>query len=119
MVGKYDSPRDAIVEWLKGFQNHATPLILIRDCYEATVLTAFFYLLLMFLSPDPDEQRLIFLKHGLSRHNDAERMKKGEPVQKWVFPLWFVKWKPVVSFQFSPTGLWSHEHDRMASIFYS
>ncbi|KAF7782359.1 hypothetical protein Agabi119p4_1735 [Agaricus bisporus var. burnettii] len=86
--------------------NHATPLILIRDCYEATVLTAFFYLLLMFLSPDPDEQRLIFLTHGLSRHNDAERMKKGEPVQKWVFPLWFVKWKPVDGLYFLQLMKW-------------
>ncbi|KAF5351717.1 hypothetical protein D9756_007521 [Leucocoprinus leucothites] len=74
--------------------DHATPIILIRDGYESTVLTAFFYLLLMYLSHDPEEQRLIFLKHGLSRQNDAERIKKREPVQRWVFPLGFIKWKP-------------------------
>lgn len=51
----------------------------------------------MYLSPDADEQRRIFMKHGLSRQNDAERMKKGQPVQKWVFPLGFIKWKPAVS----------------------
>lgn len=84
------------------YQNHATPLILIRDGYESTVLTAFFYLLLMYLSPDPDEQRRIFMKDGLSRQSDAERMKKGEPVKRWVFPLGFIKWKPVVSFLLSP-----------------
>lgn len=78
-------------------QNHATPLILIRDGYESTVLTAFFYLLLMYLSPDSEEQRSIFMKYGLSRERDAKKLKRGEQPQKWVFPLGFIKWKPAVS----------------------
>ncbi|KAI0794133.1 organic solute transporter Ostalpha-domain-containing protein [Fomes fomentarius] len=45
--------------------NHATPLILLRDGYEATVLTAFFYLLLLYISPDVNEQKEIFRKDGL------------------------------------------------------
>ncbi|PFH53773.1 hypothetical protein AMATHDRAFT_54269 [Amanita thiersii Skay4041] len=76
------------------FWNHSTPLILIRDGYESTVLTAFFYLLLMYLSHDPDEQRAIFTKYGLSREADREVLKHRDPIKKWVFPLGFVKWKP-------------------------
>jgi len=44
------------------FWNHSTALILIQDCYEAIVLTSFFYLLLSYLSPDPEEQREVFRK---------------------------------------------------------
>ncbi|KAJ2916305.1 hypothetical protein MD484_g4124, partial [Candolleomyces efflorescens] len=54
------------------FWNNATPLILVRDAYEAIVLTAFFYLLLVYLSPDPEEQKRIFLKAGLSKANDQD-----------------------------------------------
>ncbi|GLB37386.1 putative organic solute transporter Ostalpha [Lyophyllum shimeji] len=75
------------------FWNHATILVLIRDGYESTVLTAFFYLLLMYLSHDPEEQKSIFLKAGLSREADRQARKTGE-VKKWVFPLGFIKWKP-------------------------
>jgi Mn2+/Fe2+ NRAMP family transporter len=76
------------------FWNHSTPLILIRDCYESTVLTAFFYLLLVYLSPDPEEQKAIFRKVGLSRQADREAKKKGVKLKKWVFPLGFIKSKP-------------------------
>ncbi|KAF5386263.1 hypothetical protein D9615_002306 [Tricholomella constricta] len=76
------------------FWNHSTALILIRDGYESTVLTAFFYLLLMYLSHDSEEQRSIFLKVGLSREADREARKKGAELKKWVFPLGFIKWKP-------------------------
>jgi len=76
------------------FWNHSTPLLLIRDGYESTVLTAFFYLLLTYLSPDPDEQKSVFIKVGLSRHADREARNRGEPERKWLFPLGFVKWKP-------------------------
>ncbi|KAF8891733.1 organic solute transporter Ostalpha-domain-containing protein [Infundibulicybe gibba] len=76
------------------FWNHSTPLLLIRDGYESTVLTAFFYLLLMYLSHDPEEQRAIFLKAGLSREADRIARQKGDEVEKWVFPMGFVKWKP-------------------------
>ena len=48
-------------------QNHSTPLLLLRDCYESTVLTSFFYLLLTYISPDPAEQREIFRKVCESR----------------------------------------------------
>ncbi|KAI0358078.1 DUF300-domain-containing protein [Trametes cingulata] len=74
--------------------NHSTPLLLIRDCYESTVLTAFFYLLLLYVSPDPIVQKEIFRKNGLSREHDRRRRKRGEPPQKWMFPLGFVRWKP-------------------------
>ncbi|KAF8639514.1 hypothetical protein AX17_001419 [Amanita inopinata Kibby_2008] len=76
------------------FWNHSTPLLLIRDGYESTVLTAFFYLLLTYLSFDPDEQKEIFVKFGLSREADQEAIKHGESVKKWIFPLGFVTWKP-------------------------
>lgn len=49
-----------MIVWL--LQNHSTPLLLLRDCYESTVLTSFFYLLLLYLSPDPEEQKEIFRK---------------------------------------------------------
>ncbi|KAK0454748.1 organic solute transporter Ostalpha-domain-containing protein [Armillaria borealis] len=76
------------------FWNHSTPLLLVRDCYESTVLTSFFYLLLNYLSPDPDEQRAIFMKAGLSREADAKARLAREESKKWVFPLGSVKWKP-------------------------
>ena len=43
-------------------QNHSTPLLLVRDCYECIVLTSFFYLLLLYLSPRTAEQQEIFRK---------------------------------------------------------
>ncbi|KAG2015794.1 DUF300 domain-containing protein [Coprinopsis cinerea AmutBmut pab1-1] len=76
------------------FWNQSTPLILVRDAYEAIVLTAFFYLLLNYLSPDPEEQKRVFLKAGLSQVNDAARLQRGEKLQKWMWPMGFVKWKP-------------------------
>ncbi len=78
-------------------QNQSTPLILVRDGYESTVLTSFFYLLLMYLSPNTEEQKAIFRKAGLSRENDREALRKGQEPKKWVFPLGFIKWKPAVS----------------------
>lgn len=76
------------------FWDNATPLLLIRDAYEAIILTAFFYLLLMYLSPDPEVQKAIFRKRGLSKEADAECRRRGQPRRKWVFPLGFVRWKP-------------------------
>ncbi|KAF9049927.1 organic solute transporter Ostalpha-domain-containing protein [Panaeolus papilionaceus] len=76
------------------FWNHSTPLILVRDAYEAIVLTAFFYLLLMYLSHDDEEQKRIFMKAGLSKEADKITLRKRKKLAKWVFPLSFVKWKP-------------------------
>ena len=78
-------------------QNHSTPLILIRDCYEGVVLTSFFYLLLTYLSPNPEEQKEVFRLYGLSRENDRQRRRRGQKPQRWVFPLGFVKSRPAVS----------------------
>ena len=78
-------------------QNHSTPLILVRDCYEGVVLTSFFYLLLTYLSPNPDEQKEVFRLNGLSHENDRQRKRKGLKPQKWVFPLGFVRSRPAVS----------------------
>lgn len=50
----------------------------------------------MYISPDPEEQRAIFLKFGLSHNADREARSKGEEVKKWVFPLGFIKSKPQV-----------------------
>jgi hypothetical protein len=69
-------------------------LILLRDGYESIVLTGFFYLLLNYVSTDPDEQRLAFLKHGISKQADREAVKAGRKPSKWMFPLGFVKAKP-------------------------
>ncbi|KAH9888780.1 organic solute transporter Ostalpha-domain-containing protein [Cubamyces lactineus] len=74
--------------------NHSTPLLLVRDCYESTVLTAFFYLLLLYISPDPNIQKEVFRKNGLSREHDRRLRKRGEQPQKWMLPLGFVRWKP-------------------------
>ncbi|KAF8895696.1 organic solute transporter Ostalpha-domain-containing protein [Gymnopilus junonius] len=76
------------------FWNHATPIILLRDAYESIVLTAFFYLLLTYLSHDVEEQKRIFLKRGLSAEADAITRQKKEKPSHWVFPMGFVKWKP-------------------------
>ena len=35
-------------------------------------------------------------QNGLSRQNDKERRRRGEPLQKWVMPLGFVRKKPEV-----------------------
>ncbi|KAJ3808322.1 organic solute transporter Ostalpha-domain-containing protein [Lentinula aff. lateritia] len=88
------------------FWNHSTPLLLVRDGYESTVLTSFFYLLLNYLSHDPDEQRSIFIKNGLSREYDREALRKGESPSKWVFPLGFVKWKPADGLLFLQMMKW-------------
>ncbi|KAL0956001.1 hypothetical protein HGRIS_002177 [Hohenbuehelia grisea] len=88
------------------FWNHSTPLILIRDAYESTVLTSFFYLLLVYVSPDPDEQKAVFLKVGLSRAADREAVATGEKPKKWVFPLGFMKWKPADGLYFLQLQKW-------------
>ncbi|KAJ4483599.1 organic solute transporter Ostalpha-domain-containing protein [Lentinula aciculospora] len=88
------------------FWNHSTPLLLIRDGYESTVLTSFFYLLLNYLSHDPDEQRTIFLKNGLSRVHDREALRKGEAPSRWIFPLGFVNWKPADGLLFLQMMKW-------------
>ncbi|KAI0343392.1 DUF300-domain-containing protein [Trametopsis cervina] len=76
------------------FWNHSTPLLLLRDCYESIVLTAFFYLLLTYISPDPEEQKEIFRKNGLSHFNDRLRQVNGEQPRKWMFPLGAMTAKP-------------------------
>ncbi|KAI0685934.1 organic solute transporter Ostalpha-domain-containing protein [Cytidiella melzeri] len=76
------------------FWNHSTPLLLLRDCYESIVLTSFFYLLLLYISPDTEEQKEVFRKNGLSHLNDCLRIAKGEPPKKWMLPLGGVKAKP-------------------------
>ncbi|KIM75790.1 hypothetical protein PILCRDRAFT_826947 [Piloderma croceum F 1598] len=88
------------------FWNHSTPLLLIRDGYESTVLTSFFYLLLTYLSPLPDEQKAIFLKVGLSKQADREATRKGETVRKWVIPLSFIKAKPADGLYFLQVMKW-------------
>ncbi|TFY76511.1 hypothetical protein EWM64_g7501 [Hericium alpestre] len=76
------------------FWNHSTPLLLLRDCYESIVLTAFFYLLLTYLSHDPEEQKDILRREGLSHEQASEAIRKGEEPKKWVFPFGSVRWKP-------------------------
>ncbi|KAF9263113.1 DUF300-domain-containing protein, partial [Marasmius fiardii PR-910] len=88
------------------FWNNATPLILLRDCYESTVLTSFFYLLLYYINPSPEEQRVIFRKVGLSEEADNEALRKGEEIKKWVFPLGFVKRKPADGLYFLQYMKW-------------
>ncbi|GJE91499.1 organic solute transporter Ostalpha-domain-containing protein [Phanerochaete sordida] len=88
------------------FWNHSTPLLLLRDCYESTVLTSFFYLLLMYISPDVEEQKEVFRKVGLSRENDRERRRAGEPLKKWMFPFSRVQWKPVDGLYFFQLMKW-------------
>ncbi|TFK75468.1 DUF300-domain-containing protein [Pluteus cervinus] len=88
------------------FWNHATPLLLLRDGYEAIVLTSFFYLLLMYLSHDPDQQKAILRVAGLSYEADREAIRRGKEMQKWVFPLGFIKWKPENGFYFLQYMKW-------------
>jgi hypothetical protein len=85
------------------FWNHATPLLLLRDCYESTVLTAFFYLLLVYISPELAGQRDVMRRVGMSVERDAELRRKGLPPDKWAFPLFWIKSKPAVSTK-SPKG---------------
>ncbi|KII96195.1 hypothetical protein PLICRDRAFT_96965, partial [Plicaturopsis crispa FD-325 SS-3] len=100
-------PIYAVISFLSYlFWDHATPILLIRDGYESTVLTAFFYLLLTYLSPSPDEQKAIFLKVELSREADREARRKGENESRWMFPLGFVKWKPVDGLHFLQLMKW-------------
>ncbi|KAI0832132.1 DUF300-domain-containing protein [Trametes gibbosa] len=86
--------------------NHSTPLLLIRDCYESTVLTAFFYLLLLYISPDVNVQKEIFRKNGLSKEHDRWLRKRGEPPQKWMLPLGLVKWRPADGLHFLQLMKW-------------
>lgn len=50
----------------------------------------------MYVSHDPEEQKRVFLRAGLSVEADNVAIQKGQDVVKWVFPLGFVKWKPRV-----------------------
>lgn len=61
------------------FWNHSVPLTLIRDTYESFVIYCFFYLLLEYLAPTAEGQK------------DAVRKAK---LQKWLFPMGFVKYRP-------------------------
>ncbi|KAL1745619.1 organic solute transporter Ostalpha-domain-containing protein [Schizophyllum fasciatum] len=88
------------------FWNHSTPIILVRDCYESTVLTSFFYLLLLYLSPDYQTQQMIFAKEGLSHEADQQAIRSGTNVKKWVLPLGFVKWKPADGLYFLQLMKW-------------
>jgi hypothetical protein len=51
----------------------------------------------MYISHNPDEQKAVFNKVGLSRQADREARKRRRKVRGWIFPLGFVKWKPEVS----------------------
>jgi len=84
------------------WKNQSTPIILVRDAYEAIVLTAFFYLLLMYISHDPEEQKRVFLKKGLSKEADLNAVHRGVSPVKWVFPMGFIKWKPRVCLHWIP-----------------
>ncbi|PCH36718.1 DUF300-domain-containing protein [Wolfiporia cocos MD-104 SS10] len=88
------------------FWNHSTPLLLIRDCYEAIVLTAFFYLLLMYLSPDYEAQKAIFYQCGLSRKKDQQADMCGLAKDKWIFPLQLIRWKPMDGLHFLQIMKW-------------
>ncbi|KAF8653287.1 hypothetical protein AX16_003989 [Volvariella volvacea WC 439] len=88
------------------FWNNAVVLLLIRDAYEAIVLTAFFYLLLMYLSPNPEVQKAIFAKAGLSKEADRQAELKGEKLQTWIWPLGYVRWKPADGFYFLQLMKW-------------
>jgi len=50
----------------------------------------------MYLSHDPEEQKMIFLKSGLSLEADQIARQKGGEIKRWLFPLGFVAWKPIV-----------------------
>lgn len=50
------------LEFTSSQQDQSTPLLLVRDGYESTVLTSFFYLLLMYISPDSNEQKDVYRK---------------------------------------------------------
>ncbi|CCL99783.1 uncharacterized protein FIBRA_01805 [Fibroporia radiculosa] len=88
------------------FWNHSIALLLIRDCYEAIVLTSFFYLILNYLSHDPLEQKDIFRKERLSRENDREARRQGRTPTRWVFPLQFIRWKPEDGLHFLQLMKW-------------
>ncbi|TRM61916.1 organic solute transporter Ostalpha-domain-containing protein [Schizophyllum amplum] len=89
------------------FWNHSTPIILVRDCYESTVLTSFFYLLLLYLSPDPQTQQIIFAREGLSYEADRQAILNGTETKKWVLPLGWVKWKPADGLYFLQLMKWA------------
>jgi len=51
----------------------------------------------MYLSDDPEEQKKVFLKKGLSKEADRIATQHGLAVKKWCFPLGCVKRKPNVN----------------------
>jgi len=60
----------------------------------------------MYLSDDPEEQKRIFLKKGLSKEADRIATQQGLTVKKWCFPLGFVKRKPNVNRKLSFWFFW-------------
>jgi hypothetical protein len=61
----------------------------------------------MYLSPNPDEQREIFRKEGLSHEYDIMARRVGKPPRKWMFPLGFVNWKPQDGYYFLQLMKWA------------
>lgn len=102
----YVFPSSLLLCASKTHQDHSTALLLIRDGYESTVLTSFFFLLLAYLSPDPDDQKAIFRIVGISQRADREARKAGREIKGWVFPLGWVKKKPMDGLYFLQMMKW-------------
>lgn len=79
------------------FYNEALYFQLVRDCYEAFVISSFFHLLLSYLScPEPTEEEASpppSIKK-LERHKRLKEVFKDVKVGKWMFPFGAVKWRP-------------------------
>lgn len=73
-------PIYAVVSWMSYlFYREAIYYETIRDCYEAVVITSFFYLLLQYVGDTRAEQHQVFRQVKL---------------KKWFFPLGFWKYRP-------------------------
>ncbi|KDQ20228.1 hypothetical protein BOTBODRAFT_102035 [Botryobasidium botryosum FD-172 SS1] len=76
------------------FYTHASPIVLIRDSYEAVIISAFFYLLLEYIGSAPYHQKEVFRREVDMTHFS------------WVFPMGWVKWTPDDGFYFLQLMKW-------------
>ncbi|GAA5850655.1 hypothetical protein JCM8547_001946 [Rhodosporidiobolus lusitaniae] len=79
------------------FYQQALYFQLLRDCYEALVIASFFFLLMSYLSnpvPTPDNPHPRPFKTKAERNAQLRSWFVGWHLDKWMWPLGRVKWRP-------------------------
>ncbi|ORY89355.1 organic solute transporter Ostalpha-domain-containing protein [Leucosporidium creatinivorum] len=79
------------------FYSQALYFQLVRDCYEAIVIAAFFFLLIAYLSnppPTPEQPCPAPYQTRAERTARLREVVKDFHLKKWMWPFGWVKWRP-------------------------